>query len=253
MNEELKPIAVSQPEAEIAKVEGNDGLDHLQVIARYPYQMEKCQAGLVKWCEQKIQSLQAECDDLSANMDIGVSQGWKIEALDRAFARTQKRIQFYDKMKAALENGYCIVPNFPVEMFAIRTKAKEPDRKSSNQWTDTHEQDAQKLPAGEGQYKNPFPVVHQMDYGSEGKPDKRYWAEDWREMEFPFVTAKPLIMDATARALADKVFDEIGVLPGKNKRQDPIVVGRIIDPRSTKFNKVVVTFLVAWFIDTRTL
>jgi hypothetical protein len=109
------------------------------------------------------------------------------------------------------------------------------------------------IPAGEGEYKNPEPVVHQRNIGTADKPLKQYFAKEWQDIDFPFTTAKPQILSATARAMADKVFDEIGVLPGKRKREDPIVVGRIIDPRSDRYTKRFVTFLIAWFLETKTL
>ena len=247
-------VTTTEHPAEVVQVEEQDGLDHLQVIARYPYQMEKCQQELVGWCGRKIEILQAEAADLAENLEIARTNKWGTGGLHRAHARTIARIDFYRKMQAALEAGYCIVPNFPVEMFAIRTDRRKPAKMLTPHFSRTHEQQAMKLPVGEGEFKNPFPSVYFNEYEmGEGKKEKWYFAKDWQEMEFPFVAAKPQILDATARALADKVFDEIGVLPGKRKRQDPIVVGRTIDPRSNKWNKIVVTFLIAWWVDTRAL
>ncbi|NIN69677.1 MAG: hypothetical protein GTO63_34330 [Anaerolineae bacterium] len=78
-------------------------------------------------------------------------------------------------------------------------------------------------------------------------------------------------MKATSRAMALKIFDEIGVLPSetpkgraqtRDRRQlvrsgsmrgDPILVGRLLDPRGTKRNPKVMNFIIGWRLDTSTL
>lgn len=254
-------LVVPSPVAEAAPVDplpiGDDG--EITVIARYPYQMESCRVALVEWCERKIASVKAEADDLQENVEIARKNKWGMAALQRAAKKATDRVEYYLKLKAALDAGYCIVPNFPVQMFAIRTGRKTPDRGTTSRWSETHEQKAQALPVGEGEYKNPAPVVMQNEYqvkNAKGElvTEKQYWASMFRdELDFPFATAKPEILTATARALADKIFDEIGVLPGKNKKEDPIIVGRIRDPRSVPGYPKFTTFLIAWFIDTRDL
>ena len=58
----------------------------------------------------------------------------------------------------------------------------------------------------------------------------------WLKLVFPFILAK--------------VFDEIGVLPASSNG-DPMVIGRIIlkEPGNTRR----MNFLIAWFVDTKTL
>lgn len=52
-------------------------------------------------------------------------------------------------------------------------------------------QEAQELPAGEGEYQNPFPWV-QRDYNVKEEPngEKQWYARDWSDFEFPMVMAK---------------------------------------------------------------
>jgi hypothetical protein len=64
-----------------------------------------------------------------------------------------------------------------------------------------------------------------------------------------------VVMEATALAMSKRIFDRIGVVTGK--KEDPVVVGQIIDPRSKSVwhhqPDRMVTFFIAWWLDTRTL
>lgn len=233
--------------------------DDITVVARYPYQMQACQASLIEWCKKKIAVVDAETADLAENLDIAKKHKWGTGGIHRAHSRSVKVGEYYSKMLAALEEGYCIVPNFPVEMFAIRTTRKNPDEKASfSQW-DRRDQKSQILPVGEGEYKDPAPLTYNREVevvNREGKMETRreHFAKFFRDnLEFPFATAKPVILSAAARALSDKVFDEIGVLPGRRPKGDPIIVGRIRDPRGDKHNPKFASFLIAWFVDTSEL
>jgi len=64
--------------------------------------------------------------------------------------------------------------------------------------------------------------------------------------------AKPRIMEATSRAMALKIFDDFGILPAQRKG-DPMIIARIIDPRSRSYSDKHVSFLITWHLDTRTL
>ncbi len=76
--------------------------------------------------------------------------------------------------------------------------------------------------------------------------------DEWKELEFPLQMAKLNIMEATNRAMALKCFDDFGIMPGK-KKEDPIIVARLRDPRSTKYWEKWITFMVAWHLNTRDL
>lgn len=248
----------SHPEWERNDQELPPELEDITVIARSPSQMERAQTSLIEWAKRKIASVEAEAADLKENVEIAKKSKWGSSALHRAWQRSVATLEYYQKILAALEAGFCIVPNFPVDLIAIRTKRKNPEKgeTSNSPFYDQHQQIPQKLPIGEGEYKNPLPIVHQISTGKDeqGREMKIYFAKYFRDnIEFPFTTAKPEILSATAKAMADKVFDEIGVLPGKKKKEDPIIVGRIIHPKDTKYSRQFVTFLIAWFVDTRVL
>lgn len=67
--------------------------------------------------------------------------------------------------------------------------------------------------------------------------------------------------DFTAQAMAIKVFDDLGVLPGSTHRAgkrpavapDPLVIGRVVLPACYGGPERRLSFVVAWFIDTRDL
>ena len=75
-----------------------------------------------------------------------------------------------------------------------------------------------------------------------------YWAKEFKDIDFPFKLAKPQIMEATAAAMALKVFDQIGCLP-QFRAPDPIICGQILKPK----DRQPVTFFIAWWLDTKTL
>lgn len=174
-----------------------------------------------------------------------------------------QRVFFYQKMLAAFEAGYYIVPNFPVTLFAIRTDKPQPKRmwarlKYSSQ--KNFEQEAKILPVGEGEFQNPQPAIHQI-HGSVRVDDKlertfAFQAEAWQELDFPANMARVHVMEAATRALDEKIFDEVGFLPQDYKRNpDPLLIGRITRPGKPKWygDLAKVSFVIAWFIDTKTL
>lgn len=236
--------------------------NELEVSAATPLEMLDCQHALLAWIKRKIELVMQEAAELKAAFEHAVKSKWKSDTLKRHAALAWKRVSFYEKIQAALQAGYYIVPPFPVSVFAIRTDAKKPKRLwSISVWNDNdrREQQAKALPIGEGEYKNPEPLQVQE---SAGKADPQYpdkesiatWAEDFEQVEFPLSMAKPHIMDATTRAMALQVFDDIGILPQESRDKDPMIIGRIIDPNTApKWNPKVVCFVIAWHLDTRTL
>ena len=225
----------------------------MQLTATKPDEIATAQTALIEWTNRKIAELQAEHKDLTDAYDNAVEHKWAASPLKRQVDKTQKRIEFYEKMKSALEHGYVIIPNFPVTVFAIRTAKEKPLKLMTSRRWDTHEQKAECLPELEGEYKNPFPDQYEESVPLPNNPEhKNYWAEEWKDLEFPLQMAKLNIMEATNRAMALKCFDDFGIMPG-HKKEDPIIVARLLDPRSTKFNRRFVTFMVAWHLDTRDL
>jgi hypothetical protein len=89
--------------------------------------------------------------------------------------------------------------------------------------------------------------------------------EDYKEPDFPFRTVKPTVLRQVNKALALKLFDEVGVLPAAGtdinpKRPlparhasmpDPMVIGRILRKENGKTLRA--SFLLTWWVDTSTL
>jgi hypothetical protein len=234
--------------------------EELTLVASQPEQMQAAQRELGDWFRRKVQLAKADAHDAEENRTIARQNGMKHASFDRVAATAQKRVTFYEKCLAAVDAGYAIVPNFPVDVIAIRVGRERPKYASSTartQWgLAAHTQECQILPAGEGRYVDPAPFVRDIDItpaGAEQKTLQRTVEGYDEELEFPVEIAKPAVLEATQHALALNLFDEVGVLPGRRRRnRDPIVIGRIYNG-ANRYRDNPLAFLIAWWIDTRDL
>lgn len=223
----------------------------LQLTATVPNEMMLAQNQLIGWCDKKVQYLKLEVEKLKTAYEHAKKMKWKYTTLQNQYNKTQKRVTYYEKIKAALEAGYTIIPNFPVDIFAIRTDKDKPKKYlSTRSWNDIFRQHPNELKVGEGDYKNDRPIVYSKALNEK---DKQYWAEDWRdEIEFPLNMAKPIIMEATSNAMALKIFDKFGVFPSARKDDDPVIIGQIVC-KENQFKTRIVSFMIAWHINTNVL
>jgi len=227
--------------------------EDLTLVALTPADMVPAQKDLLAWCAQKVDAVKLELADLETNLELATEHGWKHASVVGSIARTKKRILYYEKIQAAVTAGYVIVPNFPVDVFAVRVRrAKQPEKTSDSRWGG-FDAKPELLPAGAGRY-----VDEKVKYRDESHVEtvdgkeklvRRYVTDDYDEVDFPIQMVKPAILDATARAMALQVFDQMGVVQNTSGR-DPIVVGQLLDPRG---NGRRVTFFVAWWLDTASL
>lgn len=237
-----------------------DVSENISLVAEHPADMQVAQARLAEWFREKVSIIERDLDDAFTNLEIAMKQNWKSTTFERQHRVTAKRLDFYKKCLAAVEAGYSIVPNFPVDVFAIRTARKKPRKAESDMYWSTFPQVSQELPLGSGRYVEPLPVVYQKTvFVKDAKtgleePKTKYWPNHFdEEIEFPISIAKPQVMEATQRAMAAKIFDEIGCLPTRRARKgDPIVTGAV-KMRTGLGSVKQVTFLIAWWIDTRML
>jgi hypothetical protein len=222
--------------------------NNLQLTALLPDQMMEAQSNLISWCDRKISSVEAEVTELAASIEHARKSKWSLKTLKSQHSKAVKRVTFFVKMREALKAGYYIVPNFPVQIFAIRTKLSAPHPMHSNDHWGDKRQSAQELPIGKGYYKDPLPFVAlESDTDANGKVTKYSYAENWdEEMEFPVTMLKPEIIEATNRAMAIKLFDQFGILPA-TKKEDPIIVGQILN------GKKLLSFMIAWHFNTNIL
>lgn len=237
----------------------------IEVTAENADEMAQCQNAMIAWAKAKVQELTRQWHELKEAYEHAVKRKWKSDTLKRHAGIAEKRAEFFNRMLTALIHGYQIVPSFPVTAFAIRTTKDKPLKMWTTAWNKNHTQIPETLEAGEGEYKNPFPLVHQRTVAERTQTTAEivnYWAEAWKDVEFPFSMSKIKIMEATTRAMALKIFDDFAILPGyapgegtRPPKGDPIIVARLKDPRPTgPYNPPrYITFIVAWHLDTKTL
>ena len=234
-------------------------------------EMANAKTGIKKWLEAKVLSIDAEIAQLQETLDAAIRHKWKSSGFKSQLQREKQKQLYYQKLLAAVHAGFTIVPNLDVSIFAIRVKREMPkfvykEGKSSCSYTNAApsipEEDEQRLPVGEGRYESPLQEFSENRYKEketrDGKEIEMYKVEQfcdgWKDIEFPLAIAHPLVMDATAQAMALKIFDRIGVVPQtarKGYRGDPIVLGQIT--RKEGYSTRTASFLVAWFLDPRTL
>lgn len=241
-------LTITIPATVVPKEDGN-----VAVTAFEPNDMPRAQEALKAWARNKVITLDSDVSELQSAYDHAKAQKWKTSVFQRHLAIAKKRAEFYRKIMCALEAGYVIVPNFPVQAFAIRTDKPVKGASVIVKWGQhDFKQDAPCLPVAEGEYQNPFPLVHYMQVMDKGEEKQQQWLHDWDEMDFPISMAKGEIMEATDRAMALKIFDDIGILP-KARKEDPIIVGQVHLKGTCGYVTKTVTFMIAWHLDTRVL
>ncbi|HUV14920.1 MAG TPA: hypothetical protein VMY18_14855 [Acidobacteriota bacterium] len=228
--------------------------EDMVVIARNPGEMQIAQEQLVDWAAKKIEEKKAQYLELKENHFIAAENGWKTSALKRNEANSKKEMEFYEKVHAALEAGYCIIPNMDLDVFAVRTtRFKPPGKAIPGRWNN-HTVETNRPVLGDGKYVDSDPEVRlgtNQVKNSEGQMISKHFtfATEFQGVDFPFKMAKPQILDATAKAMARKIFDDIGVLPERTRRGDPMVVGRITHKKG--YTNHTISFLITWFVDTK--
>ena len=218
------------------------------LVAFSPGELKACQMKLFGWCKKKISNLHVEYKDLKQNYDIAKKSKWRTSGFSTAMSRAKRRMEFYKKIEAAVAENYILIPPFPVDTFAIRVQRESPVGKVlENNWASAHDQHSDSPPVGKGRYVSPTPLLSSDTHSDEkGKEIKEYWASDFMDVAFPVALAKSTILTATQKAMALKIFDEIGLV-GENKRKDPIVVGSVLlrEGYSTKR----VNFFISWWLN----
>ena len=234
----------------------------LRAVVTEPGQMGVAQQDLIVWCDRKLAALQADQNEAIASYEIARKAKWRSAPLKAAADKIERRMRFYRKVKQALEAGYVIVPNFPCDVFAIRTRRHEPKQIMSHSLWRVPEQHGEALEPGAGHYENPLTGMAELRevIPATGDRPKReestWWPTEFEEMEFPVRLAHPEVLSATAKAMALRLFDEIAVVPGtsinpgrRQGRGDPMILGRFIDPtRGYVTDRKRVTFFIAWWL-----
>lgn len=230
----------------------------VHLVARDPRGMVAAQDEISSWLKGKLASLQAEVTELKDAVAVAKQNDWKSGALENQLTKAMKQVRFYTKTSLAVEAGLTIIPNFPLDIFAIRVTKEQPTYQrevAGYGHPRLRDEKPQILDAGAGSYKG---TGHKVYYGSFKDHDKagteitKYFTEtaDFQEVAFPLIAARPEVMSATAAAMALNVFDQIGICPQSSKG-DPLIIGQVID--GTTWRAKQVSFLIAWYLDLRTL
>lgn len=242
---------------EIVHPKGNG---ELFVFARDPAEMTKAQDAMISWAERKIEQKQIELRDLEQNETIARKNKWRVSTLTAAVGRAKKKVVFYEKVRDALKAGYYIIPDMDIDVFAIRTSAKNPRKNRAftrSNWGPSMKDQKSNAPGtGEGQYVSPtigyFKEVKTEETNKDGTKAivTTKWWDAFSNPDFPFKFVKPEILEATAKAMGKKIFDEMGILP-RRPGGDPMVIGRITYQQG--YHRKSLNFLVAWFLETSDL
>lgn len=224
----------------------------VHLVARNPVEMQNAQADLVVWLKNKIVEIGIEYNDLDAAINEAVAAGWGLDALRKQLNKTAKQEEFYRKLLAAVEAGYTIIPDIPVEVFAIRVERAVPrggtvSSSHGPQYAVPNDEKPDKLAVGQGEYFNPVPEVWR-DQRTLERQDKTTYTQylasptAFRDVIFPLRAARVEVMNATKEAMAHKIFDQVAICPAKRKA-DPLIIGQVIGPKQT------ISFIIAWHLD----
>lgn len=233
------------------------------LLARSPAEMQQSQAALLSWMEGKLTDERKESRELKAIVNHAKERKWKTSGLAVKAKKQADRVVFYEKAVEAIKAGYTLIPDFPIDVFAVRVKRdypEAPDAKSDWRQPTANDLRAEwpdNAPAGEGEFKSTTQVVNRLEL-TEKKDDgtkKTVYVSEaiaLKDPVFPLRMAQPALMQAASQAMLEKVFDEIGLCPATRRPRDPMLIGRI--RMADKWNKgQSMSFLIAWFLDLRTL
>lgn len=228
----------------------------LVVVARNSSEMAQAQSKLVEWVDSKIAHEKAVLAEAEGKLALAKEQHQRRSAFTGLVKEAKAVVLYYEKVRLALLAGYCIVPNFPIQLIAVRTDDKEPGyMESANSWVKAFDVPVESLPPGEGRYVDPevrARVETREVVKKQGEPPerKKYAVSSggFREVAFPARLAKMVIMEDLGRAQQLKLFDSIGMLPASARRvKDPMLIGQI------RNKKNIISFMIAWWIDTSAL
>src|ERR1700678_288054 len=96
------------------------------LVAVTPTDLAPARQSLLDYIGQRITALAAEFTQASTDLLYAKSHKWRTKPLEAVCNKIARRQTFYEKLKAAVEAGYVIMPSLQMTVLAIRTKAKKP-------------------------------------------------------------------------------------------------------------------------------
>src|SRR4051812_20570303 len=88
------------------------------LVALSPFDVPAAQLDLSTWCRGKIAALGSELRDHRHNLRHARASKWKTTGWSALVTKTKRRMIYYAKIKAAVDAGYLVVPNFDIDVFA---------------------------------------------------------------------------------------------------------------------------------------
>lgn len=273
-NSELEPIVV---EGEIV----HDAPPDPHLVALNPAEMEARRGDMKAYLEARLTAIEREIVEANAALNEARKNGWATAALVTARNRAVDDETFFNKILIAVEAGHTIIPEFPIEVFAVRRHEDDKSRRATLHGAvnvrDTFLGEPARSdcpPAGAGDYRNPQPWTSESTFenkspGAQERNEPRWYTSGYRAstasgpIMFPHMTARAPIMRATAKAMKEKVFDQIGVCHPviadtataarrveRNARRagDPLVIGQILHKAQGAKQKCA-SFIIAWYLN----
>lgn len=229
----------------------------LMVVARNPAEMVQAQANLLKWAIGKVALERARLTELEALLAKARSMKQRISAYSAQVSFARGTVLYYEKIQAAIEAGYCIVPNFPIQFLMVRTNETEPEyQETDKHWTAFNAVQPMTLPIGEGRYVDPNVATSTRKDEKEVEGKKTVtrvrYVSGFRDPELPARFAKMTILDDLSKAQKRGIFDAIGMLPTVRRPTDPMLIGQIRQMKGASVARTI-SFMIAWWIDTTML
>ena len=89
--------------------------EDLVVLARDPSEMAEAQQGLIAWMDRKVDVLKGELAEAEENLATAKRMKTRTQGWASVVRRAKNRVTYYEKARTALQEGYCIIPDFPVQ------------------------------------------------------------------------------------------------------------------------------------------
>lgn len=223
--------------------------------------MQTAQVKAHAWCVTRLESARKELADARSVFDKLREGQFNTNRATSLIRRANRRILFYEKVLAALENGYYIVPPFDVQAFAIRVPAgRAPKAQVSDARWVPEQKAIANTPVGRGTYKNPVVARSMIDEtqvkdaaGKLLRTDRTFENEDWKDsIELPpMLLQAPEVIDCIKGVIEKKIFDSLGIAPQyrniapQYRSADPLIVGRINHWNPAR---APLTFFIGWWL-----
>lgn len=232
----------------------------LPIVAIAREDFAPAQARMVELADARIREWVEQRDELSENVEVAKRNKWRHQPLVRAHRMAVRMVTYYECIRAALVAGYMVMPDLQCDVYAVRVSptGRMPATLVQTNWRPRDpRQTADSLSVGAGEYVSDVVVTdRRVDAWKDasGAERKTYTHKAVAELppEAPLILARPVLLEAAERAMALRIFDEIGIV-GANRRSrsaDPMLVGRINDPRPTRRGQA---FFIAWWFEPRSL